>query len=66
MKKSFIGIYEKSESECLLHIVSSIEEASTWIGCTSRALYYSLHVDGVMNYGEFIVERINIEEGEEE
>ena len=60
-----VAIYEKSESQCLLHITSSIEDAATWIGCTSRALYYSLHIDGFMNHGEYIVERINIEEGED-
>jgi hypothetical protein len=60
-----VAIYEKEGSQCIVHITSSIEDAAAWLNCTSRALYYSLHIDGVMNHGDYIVERINIEEGED-
>lgn len=56
-----IGIYEKKGAQLLAHIVESIEEASIWIGCTRRALYYSLHTEGRMQFGKYFIERIGEE-----
>lgn len=57
-----IGIYEKEGSQLLVHIVDSIEDASNWIGCTRRALYRNMHVDGLMHFGRYFIERIGDEE----
>lgn len=58
MKKSFIAIYEANESENLAHIVSTLEEASKWLGCTVDALFKSMHLYGRMIAKGYYVERV--------
>ncbi len=53
-----IAIYEKNGSQNLVNIVSSIEKASSWIGCSTRILYKNLKIDGTMHYGNYFVERL--------
>ena len=53
-----IAIYEKDGSQNIVNIVSSIEEASKWIGCSVRILYYNLKIDGVMHYDQYFIERV--------
>ena len=53
-----IAIYEKDGSQNLVNIVSSIENAAAWIGCSVRILYYNLKVDGVMHYDQYFIERV--------
>ena len=62
MKNYIIGIYEDNEAETLAHIVPTITEASTWIGCTIDALYKSLHLNGVMRAKGYKLELIKNEE----
>lgn len=60
MKKSFIAIYELNESESLVHIVDTLEEASKWIGCTVDTFYKSLHLNGRMVAKGYTVERVKL------
>lgn len=60
-----IAIYKDDESETLSHIVSTMEEASEWIGVSRRALYYSLHVNGVMKARGYFIGFLNLEEDDQ-
>ena len=53
-----ICIYEKQGSKNLVNIVSSIENASDWLGCSARVLYRNLKIDGSMHYGAYFIERL--------
>ena len=53
-----IGIYEFNDTELLVHIVDTIEEASKWIQCTPRALYLNLKLHGIMHAKGYKLERI--------
>ena len=53
-----VAIYEKNGSQNIVNIVSSIENAAAWIGCSVRILYYNLKVEGVMHYGNYFIERV--------
>ena len=62
MKNYIIGIYEDNGAETLAHIVPTIKEASTWIGCALDTLYKSLHLNGVMKAKGYKLELIKNEE----
>ncbi len=53
-----IAIYEKSGSQNIVNIVSSIENASIWLNCSARVLYRNLKIDGIMHFGNYFIERI--------
>lgn len=52
-----IGIYK---DDILSHLVNTIEESAEWIGCSTQALYKSLHINGVMSAKNFTVDRIDL------
>jgi hypothetical protein len=60
-KTTVIGIYE-IEFDTLAHIVNTIEEAASWIGCGVTTLYDALHRGGVMEARGYYIERVTIEE----
>lgn len=62
---TLIGIYE-IESDTLAHLVNTIEEGAKWIGAGVTTLYDALHRDGVMNARGYYLERVAIDEDEEE
>ena len=65
MKNVVIGIYE-IETDLLAHMVDTIEEGARWLGAGVTTLYDALHRDGVMNARGYYLERVTIDEDEEE
>lgn len=60
-----IGIYNQDEAGTLAHIVTSISEASRWVGCSVDAFYKSLQATGSMQARGFTLELIEDDEDEE-
>jgi hypothetical protein len=62
MRVKVIGIYEDDEIESLVHMVKTIEEGASWIGCSVQALYKNRLIDGVMRSRGFKLELLDIDE----
>lgn len=65
MNGVYIGIYNMQD-DLIENLVTTIQEAAEWIGCGVTTLYDALHRDGVMNAKGYYIERVTIQEDENE